>query len=279
MFVTEPLIYVQLQKTACTHIAQLLAEYVGGEEIAKHGRIPEALRNSEKAIIGSIRNPWDWYVSLWAFGCSGEGDLRRRSQEREILPHLKNLFRHPTGALKNLRSELCKPTTLWADLYRDANDGQRFRQWLWVIFSKKHRHELREGYAYSSISSIAGLLTYRYLRLHCRDISPLYHKTNMTWEQVKAFDQQQNMLQAVIRMEHLEDDFLAVLEQVGYPLTPEQQAAVRDSKKSNTSKHRIFSSYYDAETVQLVSDRERFIIEKYGYHPPILQPSLSSRVV
>lgn len=265
MFVTEPLIYLQLQKTACTHIARLLNTYLGGEQIGKHRRMPRQYLNSSQVILGSVRNPWDWYVSLWAFGCSGQGDLRRRLGEREIWPHVKNLPRHPTGALKNLRGELTKPIQQWADLYSDARDPQKFRQWLHLLFNPQRQYDLREGYAHSAIAPFAGLMTYRYLRLHCLDITPLYQPHIQTWSHLYDFDQAQNMLTAVIRMEHLSEDFITILAQVGYPLTPIQAAEVRSSHKSNPSKHRHFRDYYDEAAIALVADREQLIIEKYNY--------------
>ena len=76
MFVCENLIYLQLQKTGCSQVTRLLEETVGGEQRRKHGRLDEPL--SGRLLVGSIRNPWDWYVSLWAFGCSGRGAIRRR---------------------------------------------------------------------------------------------------------------------------------------------------------------------------------------------------------
>ena len=66
MFVAQGLIYLELQKTGGTHIRRLLERYTGGKPVGKHNRLPAG--SDADFIIGSIRNPWDWYVSLWAYG-------------------------------------------------------------------------------------------------------------------------------------------------------------------------------------------------------------------
>jgi hypothetical protein len=38
--------------------------------------------------------------------------------------------------------------------------------------------------------------------------------------------------------------------------------------KTNVSERRPARYYYDDETMALVAGRERYLIEKYGYHPP-----------
>ena len=71
MFVSDKLVYLQMQKTASTHIAKTLAAVVGGEQHLQHKRL--AIDPAGRLVVASIRNPWSWYVSLWAYGCRGGG--------------------------------------------------------------------------------------------------------------------------------------------------------------------------------------------------------------
>ena len=83
MFVNDRIAYLQLQKTASTHIAQLFREYVGGESLSKHSRLRD--EHGDRHIVGSIRNPLDWYVSLWAHGCRNRGALVATALHEEKL--------------------------------------------------------------------------------------------------------------------------------------------------------------------------------------------------
>ena len=93
MFVTDRLIYLQMRKTACTHIARVLAETVGGHEVGyKHSPLPVDFPVDGRLFVGSIRNPWDYYVSSWAYGIKNrEGGLRKRLTTR----HYGFYLRHP----------------------------------------------------------------------------------------------------------------------------------------------------------------------------------------
>jgi hypothetical protein len=62
MFVADGLVYLELQKTGGSHICRLLEQYANGRPEGKHNRL--TAEYSTHYVIGSIRNPWDWYVSL-----------------------------------------------------------------------------------------------------------------------------------------------------------------------------------------------------------------------
>lgn len=258
-----------MPKTGGTHVSRLIQSYFGGVQVGKHQRPPQKVLDRAPFIIGSVRNPWDWYVSLWAFGCAAQGDLHRRLGERQVFTHLKVLLSHPKGAILNLRSELAKPITQWYKCYENVNDPALFRCWLQLMYDPKRRFDLREGYAYSCLYPIAGFMTYRYLKLHCRDIRPLYERGAIaTFEDLKNFRRDQNMLKFTIRTEHLEWDLLEALTLAGYTIDGSVSEAIFAERRSNTTEHQPTEYYYDEEMRDLVAKKERLIIERYGYEPP-----------
>jgi hypothetical protein len=76
------------------------------------------------------------------------------------------------------------------------------------------------------------------------------------------------MLEHIIRQKDLENNFIETMNLLGYPLAEIEIESIRNTKKTNTSNHKDISYYYDEESVQLVADKERFIIEKYSYTTP-----------
>lgn len=176
MFVAEKLIYLQMQKTGSSHITRLLEEVVGGERQTKHSRLESDPGN--RLVIGSVRNPWDWYVSLWAFGCSGRGAIWNRVTR----PRLDRFWRRdPTGP-KNLTSRvrtslasLGRPVERWRSVYADSQDPALFRAWLAMLLGDARRIDADQGYGLSRFSPSMGLMTYRYLWLHWKSVEPLYH--------------------------------------------------------------------------------------------------------
>lgn len=276
MFVTEKLVYLQLQKTASTHIVNLLKHHVGGEYIAKHAAMER--RPATRLIVGSIRNPLDWYVSLWAHGCRNRGALRNNLLKRHHWGYrMRTGLRHPYRAkdvLSGIWSEFNKPVGEWTDLYQQADEPEKFRRWLKTILAKDRRFDVCEGFAETGVWRFAGYMTYRYLRVYSANIDALYRRRLYSLSDLYEFDSASNVVDSFIRVEQLEKDFLATLEKAGYEVSPKIKEDVRGAMRTNASVHANADTYYDEECRALIMERERFLFDK---HFPFLIESVSPR--
>ncbi len=207
----------------------------GDRSLGKHNR-PDVMP-TDRIVIGSVRNPWDWYVSLWAFGCGGAGAVRGRTTRHFTRWYYGNGLaremvrgRWPVvPVVRTILEDVRKPVRQWRDVYRDAEDPRLFRRWLGSIMNPRRRFDLGEGYGFSPLSRYAGPMTYRYIKLFSRDISALYtRRCPADQEALFKFEQDQNALSgAVVRTERLEEDLIHALELAGYQLTSEQRGRIR----------------------------------------------------
>ena len=136
MFVTDKLIYIQLHKTASTHISRLLKEVIGGNQLKKHSLA--SLESKHNFVLGSIRNPWDWYVSLWSYGCRNKGSLQQRLIHRtHFLYRLRCWKASPIQNfehfVKGLISSVFRPRNKWRQVYADATNPLLFQSWLKML--------------------------------------------------------------------------------------------------------------------------------------------------
>lgn len=286
MLISDKLIYLELPKTACSHIRDLLQLLIGGEIIGKHNRPPNyLLQKNDKFIVGSIRNPWDWYVSLWAFGCDGKGSLYSRLTSKKLnkkgLISFKelntiNAFSLPIFVriiLENYRKNI----NLYKEIYSDSKNPQKFRQWLKLILelTSDTKFYLGDGYPFSSISTFAGFYTYYYIRLFAENFADVYTKRFENTEELRKFDQDNNILHDVIRVEALESDLVKIINKIGYNVDWSDLELIstfkpnwhsnKNSKTNSSSRNKKYQYYYDSESIELVSRREKFMIQKYGY--------------
>lgn len=267
MFVTDQLIYLQLHKTGCTHVEMLLDTLLGGSRIGKHERMPDEFRDSGKFVLGSVRNPWDWYVSLWAYGCGGQGGLYRSlTAPPRFRGHGFSLA--PWTATRRLFHDLARPTRRWRKVYANADDPGLFREWLRMVHDPRRRHDLGEGYPDSPLSLYAGFFTYRYAALYARDADAVYAPEIAEPARLKAVIEQDTLLRFAIRNEHLEDDLAGALARCGIGLNAAQREIVYSGRRTNASRRRHPGYYYDRETLDLVARRDGLLIEKYGYSAP-----------
>jgi hypothetical protein len=167
---------------------------------------------------------------------------------------------------------MIKPAKKWKEVYGDSDNPALFREWLRLVLDPARKYDFGEGYGLTDVSPLVGVLGWRFIRLYWKDLAPVFEGKRITFEDLVRLDSELNILDYTIRNENLEADTVAALKAAGLDLSEESEAAMRagPSKKTNMSKHEAVEFYYDKETVDLVNQKERFLIQKYGYRPPAL---------
>lgn len=268
MFVSDKLIFIELHKTGCTHIVRLLSGLVEGEQIGKHNQLTEELLRRGIPIIGSIRNPWEWYLSLWAFGCDSKGAVYS-ALTRKVGWNLRNLGLRadPLGVLYRLRRNFSGRPEMWKRCYADVNDAGAFRAWLSMINDRAYWNDFKDGFGRSKASEAGGLYTYRFLKLFCVTAEQ-NHRLDAVRHPGDAhpFAARCCFVDHFVRNERLEQDLIGALSEIGIELSAKQRANVMAAGRTNASSRRKPAScYYDGETERLVRERDRLIVDRFGY--------------
>lgn len=271
MFVSDRIVFVELQKTGCTHIRNLLKELVGGSFVERHNQADPHLFTDGRCFLGSIRNPWDWHLSVWAYSCDGKGDFYGNVSTTGIRLRHRGWKLHPFSLfVEVLQSRPNWHAKEWRRTFRDVNDAGAFRAWLQMLHDPAYWPDVGEGYWRFPLNRFAGLLTYRYMRVFtCRKGELGKLRDISTPEQLAEYEKQHCFIEHFIRNEHLEPDLLEALRLARIEVPAETAAAMMSRPRTNTSsKKRGSRYYYDAETEKLVGDRDRFIVDKFGYLAP-----------
>ena len=281
MLVGERVIYLQLQKTGSTRITDLIQATVGAEERHKHDRIRrDDLADPEIAarrILGSIRSPWSYYVSLWAYGSRRAGGIYERTTATPRMDQARSLrgtLHKKTIPLEDRDRASRRRVKKWKTAYGDPEDREAFRRWIRFLNDPDYLVDVGEGYGKSAVSRHSGLLTYRYLVLFTLGVVPGEphvggHNPELeTLDKVRAYADENLLCQDMIRMEHLADELEASLLAAGYDLTAEQRETIHgqaEGRSENRTEHHPAAWYYDDATRDLVAERDQFVIERHGY--------------
>ena len=271
MFKCDELIYIQLQKTGCTHIALLLSKLFNGEVIGKHNAVNPEQYKSTKYFISSIRNPWDWYLSLWTFGVQGNGSLMHRLTKKNVNRPLNFMLKHPIKYYRRFLNRSIKNIEIWRGVYDKSDNVESFREWLRLIHNSKNSNYLGEGYGKTAITDFCGFMTYRYLFLCCRNLKILKNPREISnLDDLSRFDLENCYIDYFIRQEKLEDSFCEAIELIR-PITQNEKRLIYGLKKTNTSKRTFsISDYYDQKSIELIQIRDKLLIDKFNYLPPKL---------
>lgn len=276
MFISDKIVFLELQKTGCTHIRNLLEELVGGKLVGKHNQASRDLFTEGRVFLGSVRDPWDWYVSLWGFGCHRKGTVFGNVTTQGIKFKGRHWKDNPLSALHELlQSRPNRMADKWRRTYQDVNDPGAFREWLHMMHDKQCRPDV-EGYAHSAAGQVTGYLTYSYLKLFaCRKGQSDALNAITTSDQLVDFEARHCFIDHFIRNDHLESDLLDALKSAGFEFSAATESKVLSRPRTNTSsRKRNLDYYYDASSEQLIDYWDRLVVEKFGYRVPSMRGSL-----
>lgn len=248
----KDIVFCHLEKCAGTYIAKMLELWKKktGKNYHWLGHNVDgcAIKQMQNVLIcGNIRNPYSYYVSLWAF--SGI---------------------HKKGHYQLFASKY--PQYLY--LYKDSNNIQHFRKWLRLMLSpaisidigsdnssvnnsanssnnstdNSVRATRTDGNSFEKEDFAKHMVKHK-IGLHTSRFFELYNLSDFNLLNDIAANP---MVQQFIRVENLKDD----LAKIGVPY---------ENKVRNRSKHRPIAAYYGKEEIELVYKLDNYIFKKFGY--------------
>jgi hypothetical protein len=232
MIATRECLFIHLHKTGGQFVNRLLLEHLpDARRVGYHlprSEAPDGLR--ALPAFAFMRNPWDWYVSWYAFNAANptRNPIFRAVSEQgaaDFNDTIHNLLHLGHPLLSAMRDEIVRglPET------REGNLGSGITR------------RVMQGFT----DPDAGYLTWLTRYMCFVGGSPAGLRMG--------------------RMEHLREDMVSLLEASGAQLTPQFRAAIADASAVNASPRRDYRGYYDAELRDLVAERDWSIVESYGY--------------
>ena len=232
MICTPTFSFIHLHKTGGQSINELLLSHIpGAKEIGYH--LPVAhLPSQAKSlpIIGVIRNPWDWYVSWYAFN-NLRGvknplfNIVSRGKQASFKETIENLLRYPEINAKN------------------------------AIFKHSHRALLPENFENDGGAGFTK---------DCVDFFKSNDKGYYSLLVERMFGERSDVLK-LLRFEHLATEFRHVMSELRVPEADEILAALNQQPRKNSSARGHYAHYYDDEFRDLVATKEHSIIQRFDY--------------
>jgi len=228
MIVTDKFVFVHLPRSGGTFVSEVIAKFFpSAHEIGHH--LPRELLPREYShlpVLGTVRNPWEFYVSLYHY----------------VWP------RHAASILVSWMSEngrLGFIGSIRNVLNLGVND-ERLDVLIEMLpehvdYRKTHIPNLNKEEMRRVRGTGVGYYTFRFNQM---------------------FGNADDMF--FCRLETMKQDLVAFFEGIG-AATDELRDYVLRSDKKNISEHLHYSTYYTPELVELVSLRERPLIERFGY--------------
>ncbi len=266
MIVTNQFVFVHLHKSGGTFVGKIILElFPEARQIGYHypiTMIPPEHQNLP--VLGVVRNPWDFYVSYYAFIQSlvtkfeaEKGHLSEREYQSLVDRGID-----PRNGIDILFDVL-------------SNEGQ-------LDFVKTTTNLLNLGTPGGKLESALAVMPTQLGRRG--KLTPVqkngFRGMNVTRDDLAAIKDTGEGFYTFLfqhiygtgegvyfaKMETLRQDLIAFLQQIGIELNQSQQDVIWCSAKANTSKHQHYLSYYTPKLENLVREKDALVINKFAYH-------------
>lgn len=265
MIITDKFVFVHLHKSGGTFVGKTILElFPQARQIGYHypiTMIPPEFQNLP--VLGVVRNPWDFYVSYYAFQKSlvakfeaEKGHLSQREYQllvdRGIDPRngIDILF----DVLSNEgRLDFVQTTTNFLNL---GNSAEKLEELLELMPSELGRR---------GKSTPIQKQDFRGMNVTKNDLEAIRNTGEgfYTFLFKHIYGITTNIYFA--RMETLRQDLITFLQQVGIEINQSQQEFIQGAARENVSIHKNYISYYTPELENLVREKDALVIKKIAY--------------
>jgi len=236
MIISKHFVYIHTSRTAGTFLNKLILNHVPGARMFRyHGHLRDLPSSfSHLPIIGFVRNPWDWYVSMF-------GDYRRKQQyvyeiisKRGVLGFGETISRFLNLGDNSIQSrKLLEQLVAAAPVVIDARTPPR------------RRHPGLRSEHFKDYPQDHGYYSWLFRLMYESEIS---HSIHMG------------------RFENLRDETLRLFELTGTPITEGITDYLQQSEPLNASpRPDSYIGEYPPRLEQLVANKEKYLIDQFGY--------------
>jgi len=228
MIVTDKFVFVHLLRSGGTFVSEVIRKFFpSAREIGYHlPRVALPTEYSHLPVLGTVRNPWEFYVSWYHHHHSNNRYLPlfcTLSENRKLD------FVQTTRNALNLGVSDDKLDVLIQELPKEFN------------YQERHVSNLTRDAVRKIRGSGMGLYTFRFNQM---------------------FGQADDMY--FCRVESLRSDLIAFFERIG-AASDALRSYVLGLDKKNISEHLRYSTYYTPDLAELVLVRDRPLIERFQF--------------
>ncbi|UWQ53266.1 hypothetical protein [Leisingera caerulea] len=273
MFLSDEFVYVDLNKTGSVSVLNWLQALKFPQRQVKHHLKPdEAIVSSGILKFATIRNPWDYYLSLWSYGVKRKGKsgpylALTRFRPFKSRGYTQNPYGAVTGFVPALLAAARQDRTANLQLYSDPDNPEAFRAWLRKVMDPKLAPVLSGAYYSSRLHRCSGLYSYRFCNLYCSGSKTLHSGRLRDPAALEEWAEENCYIDRFLHTETLGADFRSVMLEHKLAKAETLDSVIGAGKPMNASRSAAAkrSDFYDTETRQLVAERESLIINRFGY--------------
>lgn len=264
MIIGKNFYIIEMPKTGTTFLRNYFKQYKDIKLSAHHDTIDEntELNYSTKEFkIGTIRNPYSWYLSFWKWSCQQKkksplySDITSRRLKLKRLKFNGNLISYIFCQLTKNKKDL-------KNLFKDVNSKKNFNHFVEILLNYKYRNIISSDFSFIPHKNL-GYMTYYFLtqNISKKDYKKLYY-SNEKFSSILKFLDNRLSLNLFFKTENLTNNLKVFLKK--------NKIFLKDLKKikRNSTKNKFNKNYLDFFTkrnLKIIEKKDDYLFRKFKY--------------
>tara|TARA_B100000575_G_C23123690_1_gene650658 strand:+ start:1103 stop:1918 length:816 start_codon:yes stop_codon:yes gene_type:complete len=264
MIIGKNFYITEMPKTGTTFLRNYFKQYKNVKITNHHDTLDQNhlfKLSKKKYKIGTIRNPYLWYFSLWKWSCKKKklspifSDLTSKRIKIKRLKINKNLFKYILGQLFKNRNEI-------SNIFSDINSKNNFNKFLEIILKFEHRSLIGSDYSFISHKNL-GFMTYNFL---VHNVPKNYYKNlynnRTTFSSILKNLNKKLELNYFFKTENLNRDLKLFLKKNNMKIKK-----LNKLEKNSTASSAKFNlkNLITKKNLKLIEKKESYLFKKFNY--------------
>ena len=264
MIIGKKFFISEMPKTGTTFLRNYFLQYKNIELTIHHETLNQNKRYNLlnlKNRIGIIRNPYDWYLSLWKWSCREKKGSLIYSDLVSIRLKLKRLILNER-LFSYIFNQIVKNRNQLKVLFIDVNSKKNFNKFLDIMLNFKNRYKIGSEYSFVPFENL-GYMTYIFFSQNMlrKNYNIMYNSNYKLHEILKYNDS------------NLYTNIFFKTEKLNYSLKKfllKNKIKLKNfNKLNNNSTPKILNknikSFFNNKNLLLIEKKENYIFKKFNY--------------
>jgi hypothetical protein len=264
MIIGDNFFITEMPKTGTTFLRNYFRQYKNIKITSHHDTVDENQKlnlSIKKFKVGTIRNPYLWYLSFWKWSCK---EKKKSPLYSDIISRRIKIRRLKlnNNLPKYLFTQIFKDKNKLKLLFEDVNSKENFNLFLKILLNFEHRNNVSSDFSFIPHKKL-GYMTYYFL---IQNISKKYYRNLYNSDQkftliLKNLDKKID-INYFFKTESLERDIKIFLKKVNLPIKK-----FGDLKKNSTSNNfnKSFKKFFTKENLELIEKKDAYLFKKFKY--------------
>ena len=264
MIVGKNFFITELPKTGTTFLRNYFKQYKEIKLTLHHDTVDENRKlslHNKCYKVGTIRNPYLWYLSFWKWSCKQKkksplySDITSRRIKFKRLKFSSNIMTY-------IFSQLFKNKSKLKNIFEDVNSKKNFNFFLEILLDSKYRNLISSDYSFIPHKEL-GYMTYYFLT---QNVSKKYYENlynpNMQFSSILKKLDSKLYLNYYLKTERLEKNLKTFLKRVKLPVKKIKNLN-KNSTKENFKKE--FKKFFTKKNLNLIERKDKYLFKKFKY--------------